>query len=260
MCRYHPDACQETLVVRAGIHSLRLVLPEKSKDEIKSARLVERIRSLDAKQPQNYQGRQQYVKELIDLSMDTRRVKGLRGGGATEKKIFKKHAARWNDMPESRKKEFEVSAGFARTKSRTLIAESIEATIAELKIVQNKIAGEQPEMKPLCLGISSLSTAQIASMDEALQSAVFRPCNVKALRDAARIAPAAATALVRLMSDIPVWSEASSRERPDWLSCVAAHRQVFARSAWCFKDIAGTLHFFEFLMALQSLGSFRVIF
>lgn len=78
MHRFHPDAGQESLLVRAGIHSLRHLLPEASKLERAEAKLCARLEKLHSRQPQKHQGRQQYFKGLTDLAVYKRRCSGAR--------------------------------------------------------------------------------------------------------------------------------------------------------------------------------------
>lgn len=58
MKRYHPDGGQESLMVRAGIHSIRLLLPELSMLQKKEQRCCDRLSRLSRRQPEKIFGRQ----------------------------------------------------------------------------------------------------------------------------------------------------------------------------------------------------------
>ena len=84
--RYHPDGGQESLVVRAGIHSMRLLLPELSELQRKEARCCDRLSRLS---------RQQYFKVLVDLCVAKRRAQGLTGAGGQDEK---NHEESWYSL------------------------------------------------------------------------------------------------------------------------------------------------------------------
>ena len=114
-------------MVRAGIHTLRLLLPEQSLFEKKEQQLLERIRKLEAKQVDKLGGRQQYVKELIDLSVHKRRMQGLLGAGGTDKKIVARHGKSWAKMSVKAKASYDFSAWKSRRQKRAQIAEQVKA-------------------------------------------------------------------------------------------------------------------------------------
>jgi hypothetical protein len=251
MKRFHPDAGQETLVVRAGIHALRLLLPQPSPEDEREHRLRARLDKLASKQPQKHQGRQQLAKELVDLSALRRRFAGNPGGSqGVQRTIFKKHSQTWESLPEAHKDSLHAAAALHRANSRDKIDAEIASTRAALAEVQKLKALGGPGTKPLSLGVCTLTPSQFSCIDEALQSARLSPGAVEQMREKARTTPEPDTATVAAMSDIPLGGAEGGELKPSWLCTAAQHREHFAESAWAVSGALGTCYF-KFMFAFQ---------
>ncbi|CAK0797403.1 unnamed protein product, partial [Prorocentrum cordatum] len=66
--KFRPDTTCEGLMARAFIHMSKKVPPGLDEDERREAMLHNRLKRLEKRRPQSYQGREQYVKELVELS------------------------------------------------------------------------------------------------------------------------------------------------------------------------------------------------
>ena len=251
MKRFHPDAGQETLVVRAGTHSLRLLLPLTSAEDEKESRLRARLEKLGSKQPQKHQGRQQLAKELVDLtSLQKRPASFTSASGKVQRAIFKKHSETWERLPEAHKQTLHDAAALHRASSRDKIDEEIESTRAALAEVRDLKALGGPGRKPLCLGVCNLTSPQFACIDEALQNAQLSPGVVEQMRAKARTSPQPDTAAVAAMSDIVLGGSESAESKPSWLGTAAQHRDHFAETARAVSGVFGT-RYFKFMFAFQ---------
>eukprot|EP00969_Alexandrium_andersonii_P125452 5545857-Alexandrium_andersonii.AAC.1 len=136
--RAHPDYLAETLVLRAMVHSLRLLLPHSSADERQLKRALATKARLEGKRPQGLTGRQLYLKELLEMVAE-RKEAGKSFPANITQTLFQKHGGRWAQLPDAMKAQFEARAGLARSKSVEQLAGDIQEADAKVAVMEERI-------------------------------------------------------------------------------------------------------------------------
>ncbi|CAK0909364.1 unnamed protein product [Prorocentrum cordatum] len=175
MKRYHPDAGQETLIVRAGVHSMRLLLPGLNALEKQAAVRREKLARLGRKCPEKITGRHIFLKELVDLAVSKRQARGLVGAGGADKKLVARHGAKWNAMGPRSHQSFDNAAIVERQAKRRRIEDEKEQVRGELAAAREKIRKQGEETPPLGFRACQLSDADMEALDSAFQSSSWIP-------------------------------------------------------------------------------------
>jgi hypothetical protein len=214
MRKFHPDVGQEALMLRAGIHAMRRLMPEPTQLEKKFDRLQNRIRRLQSHSATNYQGRQQYVTQLIDLAKCKRQKAGLDGDGGASKRVFQRHMLTWCTMEPRQKAGFEHSAALERSARRRAVVEHINETARELDGVVKKLEVERSISHSVSMTSCKLSAADLDAIGELPGARGLRWDAVRALRDRARIAPLAPEQLIVATGDRELYHGEEMYDRP----------------------------------------------
>ena len=253
--RLHPEYGQETLMVRAFLHSMRLLLPGLSPDEKKLKREGLRLQRLRATNPDKITGRHVYVQDLVSVGMAIKSSASSSAAPANMSQIIlQKHGQSWQRMPATVKRKYEARAALERSASSHRLAESIEESQAKAQVLQSRLAEQGLQFRsPLLLSECKLSAADEALWDARLKSDAFVETHLQRLRADAKVAPPIiGQCLQEALAAVPLWENAITKARPSWLSPLCWGRDFFSKSALVFYDEDGNKNVYKLLYATQS--------
>jgi len=255
MKKFHPEYGQETLMVRAMLHSMRLLLPGLSPEEKKLKREELRAQRLQARNPEKISGRHVYVKDLVSTGL-TMKFSGSKEVPANLSQIvLKKHGQSWHRMPAAMKRKYEARAALERSESSRKLEESVEESQARAEVLRSRLPEQNQQSRPpLLLSECKLTRADEASWGELLKSAAFAEASsLQRLRAEAKVAaPIIEQSLQDALAAVTLKENTITKARPAWLSRLCWGRGFFSKAALVFYTADGGKHVFKVLYATQS--------
>lgn len=253
--KHHKEYNTETLRLRSLCHTLRLILPTISVEDKQIHKAQASLAKLSSKRPQNFGGRQLYLRDLMRVAKDWKKTKARELPGNVSAMVMKRHGKSWTKMSAKARQSYELQALIARSESESQISDAVEETRAQLSVMSSRNAARKCERPPLLLSTCAISDEDEVCWTSLLQSKAFNDSQVQQMRriSVAPALPSAAHQLalnsVALGTPDTIDMGHSDGQQP-WLGQVCSNRAYFAESALVFETEAGQ-SFYKFLFAMQ---------
>lgn len=149
--RQHPQFELESIVVRAGIHTLRKLLPQVSPEEKALAKLQQALARLRTSQTRKITGKNLFMKSLIQALKDRADRNHARLSQEQVTKVVKKHGMRWRQLTDEQRAPFEREAeAFALEKTEAQALEEADRIFdVEWLALRDQDNKELQKYKPL---------------------------------------------------------------------------------------------------------------
>ena len=248
--KYHPEYGTETLMVRAFLHPLRLLMPGPTQEEKQLSAQARRVTALLSKKPQHIAGRQVFVQDLMSVAASWKQ-EGRVLPPSVQKSIMKRHGKKWKSMAAADKSKYEKRATLQRATSDQQLGERIAQESETLSLMSARL-GEQQDNLPLLLSQCKLSSQEVGDLTASFQSPTLTNPQVKTLRAQARATPHPPDdGFKRLLGSFGTVVEELETPRPVWLRPCCWNRASFSNVALRLSGVAGN-RFLRFLFATQS--------
>jgi hypothetical protein len=248
--KFHPEYGTETLMVRAFLHSLRLLMPGLSQEEKQLAAQARKVTALLSHKPQHIAGRQVFVKDLMSVAASWKQ-EGRALPPNVQQSIMKRHGKTWGKLEPGAKAKYENRAALQRATSEQELGERIAQESESLALMAARLREQQGSL-PLLLSQCKLSSQEIGDFSALCHSPAFADKEVKNRRARARAAPPPPDDdFKRRLGSFDVAEEQVETPRPAWLTPCCWNRALFANVVLRFSGVAGN-RFYRFLFATQS--------
>ena len=251
VAKFHKEITTDALMIRAALHTFRHLLPELSPVQRQELKLRSRLERLEKKHPRKCGAKQMLCKQLVAISSRWKQDRSREVEAQVQKRVFRKHGAIWQRVPEPMKQSFGRLAALHASGGMHKLREDIGDTLQELTQLQMRLEQERYEDRPISLQACKLSDSQLMQLDAYREHGGFTPERVANLRREALEAPRALSqSMLQTMSSIRVWKP-DEVARPPWVSQVAAQRDHFRSTIFIVEHAGRALHL-KFLFATQS--------
>jgi hypothetical protein len=246
----HDTYCQDTVMSRAQLGQMSPLWP-KTKVSATEAKVLRRLAGLERRRPASFQGRHAFLQDLIKLAKAKVDVGLL--PAHTRQIVMAKHAARWDAMPDDRKRNYDVKAAEERAKKARAIIGEREECVAQLAVLKQRKDDDALASGPqFRLSLCNFSEADVQEFDRLWDDKRYSKTKVAERRTQAVMAvgPPSDAERQRLEAYEPYCANATHR-RPGWVQGVAHHRTHFANALFRI-DMAVAPLLWRFVFAMQS--------
>jgi hypothetical protein len=249
--KFHREIGTEGLLVRSLLHSMRHLLCQPTTEERHMERLGRQVAKLQAKQPQNIQGRQLYFRDVLGLAGEWSE-RGRQLPPQFAQTIMRKHGESWSRAPASVKASYEAQASVERSASQQSLSEDIRYAEAQVELARLRAEEQDGRRPPLMLSSCKLSPVGLDNLQTLAASDMFSAAKVQQLRAKAKVAPPPLPLLEQQQLEQAVVEEDKPPQpKPPWLVAVCRLRDHCSDIALAIPSSGGYV-FFKFLYATQS--------
>ena len=250
LMRHHPDYGVDTLLARSMVNVMNKLLPSKSQEEKQLDRLRERFGRCAARCPDRIGGQHVFVGDLMAVAA---KKYGTAADGSRRwsKVIIRQASAAFAKLSDADKRNYSAQASARVEHKRVAQREEMDELRAAISLSRARLEEEATESQALRLSACSLEGDDFDTFVTLSAMPAFHGGPLKALRDAAQVAPPLpASAEVLRLADHTVWEATLPRGSP-WLSSVATLRDFFGNVAFCLHRGAD-VEYWKFVFARQS--------
>ena len=157
--RWHPDYGCETLVSRALIMQISRLLPQASADEKRVAKVLRRLQKIEASNPQKAGGKQEFLKNVIQLARSKKEAGDERFLNADMKSIakhwFARHAVHWAQQSLRAQAAWRERARHATACKSDALRKEMESLTNELELLTDRTQADDGPA-PLSMSAAAL--------------------------------------------------------------------------------------------------------
>ena len=247
----HDQYGSETISTRSMMGAMVPLLTRTRADKT-IEKLQAKLASLDRRNPNYIQGRQMYIKDLVELSTRLK-SQGRSIAPRVQQTIVKRSGKCWEDNSPAFKKQFEDRAATLRDARWQELSLDRHHVRDRIILERQRAASVQPVLGgPLQMSSCKFSDVQVSAFNELFESGVFAGVALEELRAKATQQPMLPTdVLLGALATCadPVRSQSA---KPFWLSPVCNNRDTFADSMFRFAcGIGGADILLRFAYATQ---------
>lgn len=237
--RQHPDYHMQTLLLRAGLHTLRRLLPTKSREEVLLESLTRKFQQCLQSKGKAVTGRMMYLKEWAKLLVNKREKEGRPVPLGSLQSIMKLHGKNWLKKTAAQQAFFEEQAQ-EFSASKAMAREELERELLrDIRIARERIREQEWAAchQPLELSSCRLMPRALQFMQAAYDVLGTHPKDLQAKRQAALSCPPPLDEdEAQSLDELPAPAGPEEPMRPDWLQPVTHLRHMLSGAALRFTS------------------------
>lgn len=225
--RRHPDYLTETILIRAGLHTLRLLLPTVTREQALVEKLQKKLTKLTDTRSSTVTARLMYLKDVTEAMQRKYAAQHQHIPVSRYQDIMKVHGRRWLQLSEAAKHEWETKAVIFQQEKARAKEETVSELIAQIGVA--RLRSNQVESlaanSPLKLGTCTFTPEDVAQWQLFYDALGEHPRDLATLRQRAMETPARPDAEeVAELERRPYMNPRQEVPRPPWVQVVAAIR------------------------------------
>lgn len=256
MKRQHPDYDKPTLLIRAGLHTLRRLIPGLDEGTKTVLKLRHQLDKLTSKRPDLVSAKCMYIKALIEAAKDRSRRQGLPLTHAFVHRIVKNSGRRWQQLPphqqqqfKDKAEEFRAHLAHSQAEEREVLAQKL--LLAAMRAEEDLVKSRD---RPLNFSACTLTDRDIAVWQRNYDR--LAPKGAQGWERRWEVGQSAPRPLqeheeAELDNLEPVTDTAATEPAPPWVSMVAQLREQIRPCGLKFLNEDGTETVVKVLFAKQ---------
>ena len=224
--RHHPDMRLEALLVRVGLHSLRRLVPEISREEQLVAKLRKKLDVMMNHQSSKVTG-MMIFKELVEDTKERAYRERTQTSVATYRTLLQNANAQWPQLPAETKRSYEEAATRYKMGTDNRWMEASEEILGSLQLAHQRFQGHQQSghHQPLQFSACQLTPTAIELWQLYYDTMPKeRPRVFNLLRSSTTAPEKPPPNLIATLSRLPVQDAHQSKPKPKWLSPICHMR------------------------------------
>jgi hypothetical protein len=249
MLRLHRDMGVENLQSRSMISAMR-PLVTKSNEEKQLDRARNHLHVQNRRRPQNFTGRQLYLKDL-NAQSDVWREQGRDVAPDVADAIMRKHGLGWRALSRARQEDYEARA---KDEREHMAAENLDekaATVKRIEELKALVEKSRSADNPILLSQCKFNDADMIELQAEFDKAMYTKNAVDEARcKAAEVVGPPVKPVRQLLESVELPSHDGARPRPPWTALLANNRDFFQDCAIRVLDPAGE-RIFKYTLGIQ---------